>query len=84
MDNKVLIKLLIPELNTSYDVFIPINIRIGTAIKLLNEILKELIGGDFIDNNSRCFYNSEDASKYSINSLIRDTNIRNGSVVVFA
>ena len=40
MSNKVLVHLLLPEIDEAYDVFIPINIRIGTVIKLINKSLK--------------------------------------------
>ena len=42
MKNKVLVHLLIPEIDQEYDVFIPINVRIGTVIELLNKSLMEL------------------------------------------
>ena len=45
MNNKVLVHLLLPEIDDSFDVFVPINIRIGTVVNLINKSIKELSGG---------------------------------------
>jgi hypothetical protein len=83
MNNKVLVKLIIPEIDGEYDVFIPINLRIGTIIKLLNESLKELNQGMFSVDDKKMLYNRDNAEPYNFNDLVRNTNIRNGSVVIF-
>lgn len=83
MNNKVLVHLLIPEIDQEYDLYIPINIRIGTVIKLLNTSLSELSKGIFEEKKGRCLYNTEDSSIYEVNKLVRETNIRNASVIVF-
>ena len=83
MNNKVLVKVLIPEIDEVYDVFIPINIRVGMVIKLLNESLTEVSNGLYVVKNNRKIYNVEDANPYPFNKLIRETNIRNGSTIVF-
>ena len=82
MENKVLVKVFIPEFDLTYDIFFPINLRIGNITELLNSSLTELIGYPFSDK-TRCIYNNIDGSKYNINSFVRDTNIRNGTIVVF-
>ena len=83
MNNKVLIKLIIPEIDGEYDLFLPVNLRIGSVIKLLNESLKELNPEMFKIDNKKMLYNCSDATTYNINDLIRNTNIRNGSIVMF-
>ena len=83
MNNKVLVHLLLPEIDESYDIFIPINIRIGTVIKLLNKSLCELTGGIYEEKNCRNLYNTDNSSIYDVNLLVRETNIKNGSTVVF-
>ena len=82
MDDKVLVKVLIPEFDLSYDIFIPINLRIGNVIELLNKALTELISYPFSDK-TRWIYNNIDGSRYNINSFVRESNIRNGSIIVF-
>ncbi len=83
MKNKVLVKVLIPEIDEKYDIFVPINIRIGTLIQLLNNSLTDVTGGLYVKKDNRNIYNMSDASKYSYSSLIRDTDIRNGSMIIF-
>lgn len=82
MKNKVLVHLLIPEIDENYDIFVPINIRIGTVIKLLNKSLEEMTNGVYQVKKNRKLYNTEDSSQYDINSLVRETNIRNGVTVI--
>ena len=83
MKKKVLVHILIPEIDQEYDVFIPINIRIGTVIELLNKSLMELTNGIYQPRNNRNLYNLEDSGIYQINDLVRQTNIRNGVSIVF-
>jgi hypothetical protein len=37
MKNKVIVKILVPEIYESYDVYLPINKKIGNIIELLNK-----------------------------------------------
>ena len=77
MKNKVLVHLLIPEIDQEYDVFI------RTVIELLNKSLMELTNGIYQPRNNRNLYNLEDSGIYQINDLVRQTNIRNGVSIVF-
>ena len=83
MNNKILVKILVPEIDEVYDVFIPINIRIGMVIKLLNDSLTEVSTGLYVVKNNRKIYNVVDANPYPFNKLVRETNIRNGSTIIF-
>lgn len=83
MKNKVLIKLLVPEIDAEYDIFVPINIRIGTLIFLINSSLNEVSNGLYDPKNSRELYSVDDGSAYTKDLLIRETNIRNGSKIIF-
>ena len=42
MNNKVLIQLIVPEIEEKYDLFIPINRRVGTVINLISKAIFEL------------------------------------------
>ena len=83
MNNKILIRLIVPEVDECYDIFIPINVRVGTIINLINKTLMELTNGGFEQNNKRKLYNVDNSSAYDINDLVRNTNIRNASNVIF-
>ena len=41
-ENKVLVKIVVPELDKSYDVLVPINRKIGNIIELLNKSISDM------------------------------------------
>ena len=82
MKNKILIDLIVPEIEQKYNIYIPINKRIGNIIILLNKAVTELSNGIYEGNEKTALYNKSTNEKYSINALVRETNIRNGSVLV--
>ena len=46
MDNKVLVKLSVPEAGKSFDVYLPVNRKMGNIIVLLNKAVNELSNGE--------------------------------------
>lgn len=82
MKNKVLVELVVPDIDEIYNVYLPINRRIGNIVELLKKAIYELTNGVYNENTNCSLYNVETGEKYTINSLLRDTNIRNGSRVV--
>lgn len=79
---KVLVELVIPTIDEKYDIYFPINRRIGNIIVLLNKALFEKTNGIYVGNDRTMLYDSATGVSYDVNSLVRDTNIRNGSVIV--
>ncbi len=82
MQNKVLIKLLIPEIDEEYDLFLPINKKIGNIIDLLNKAITEISNGAYIGNNYTELINSTTGEQYPINVLVKNTSIRNNTKLV--
>ncbi len=82
MKNKVLIKLIVPDLEESYDLFIPLNKSIGNIIVLIDKTLHNLNSDLSINFNNCCLYNSETALPYDPSQIIRETNIRNASEII--
>lgn len=82
MNNKVLVELLVPSLDERYNVYFPINRRVGNIIELLNKALAEKTDGVYRGNEKTMLYDSNSGNVYDVNSLIRNTNIRNGSIVI--
>lgn len=80
MNNKVLVELLVPEINKKFSVFLPINKRIGNIIILLNKAINEIDENHIKNNNS--LYNRETGQKYDINVLLFNSDIRNGMALV--
>lgn len=82
MKNKVLVELVVPDIDEVYNVYLPVNRRIGNIIELLCKAIDELTNGVYSENSKINLYNSSTGEKYSLNSLLRETDIRNGSRIV--
>lgn len=82
MDNKVLVTLYVPYLDSRYDMYIPVNKRIHVIIDLIKKSLFELSEGTFNLTNKYEIYNYETGMTYNMNDLVRDTDIRNNSNLI--
>jgi uncharacterized ubiquitin-like protein YukD len=81
MENKVLIKLLIPEINNSYDLFIPVNEIIWKVIKLIIKAVSDLSGA--LDAEKDYILINKDTGKiYRNNEIIIETEIRYGTELI--
>ena len=59
MKNKVLVEVIVPEIEAVYDIYLPINKRIGNIIMLLNKTVSELTNGCFVGTNYTALYNKD-------------------------
>ena len=82
MKNKVLVNLIIPEIDKQFDVYLPVNKKIGNIIELLNKAINELTDGEFIISKCNKLYNMKTQEKYKSDILLANTNIRNGTQLV--
>ena len=82
MNDKVNVKIIVPEINQSYDFFLPINKKIGTIITLLNKGINELSNGDFPISDTNKLYNCDTLQAYERNLLLFNSDIRNGTKLV--
>lgn len=82
MKNKVLVKIIVPDIEQNYDLLIPLNKTIGNLIFLLSKSIKELSGDNTIDFSTACLYNSSTSLSYDPSKIVRETNIRNGSILL--
>lgn len=82
MKNKILIELIVPDITETYNIYIPINRKIGNLIELLNKSISELTDNNYIGSEKTNLYNRITGEKYHFNSLIRETDIRNGSSLI--
>ena len=80
--NKILIELSVPSIEKSYDIFIPINKKIGTMKKLIEESLVELSEEAYIIKEDTNLYSQETGKIYDVNTSIKDTDLKNGSRVI--
>ena len=80
--NKILICLYIPLIEKSYDLFIPINKKIGTVKRLIEEGLVELTDNSYIIKENTNFYSKDTGDIYDVNLAVRDTDLKNGAKVI--
>lgn len=82
MNNKVLIQLIVPEIDETYDIYIPINKSIGEIMTLLTKAIFEYTNGIYRSSLETSLYDSVTGNRYSNESIVFDTNIRNGSKII--
>jgi len=82
MNNKILVSLEIPLIETKYDLFIPINKKVGTIKSLIENSLMELTDNAYSPRQDTNFYSKETGEIYDVNKTVRDTDLKNGSRVI--
>lgn len=83
MKNKVLVKIIFPETEDEFDVFIPVNEYVWKVNKLITKTICDLVGIEFnLKTTDYVFFNKTDGTIYKSNDLVINTNIRNGTELV--
>ena len=82
MNNKILIRLYIPLIEEEYDIFIPINKRVGTIKQLLEKCISEQNDNGYVLAEDTNLYSKETGEVYDVQLLVKDTDLKNGSRVV--
>ena len=82
MINKVLIKLYVPELDYTFDIFIPVNEVIWKIKKLILKSVFDLTGGSIDINKEYVLINKNTSKYYDNNSIVINTDIRNASELI--
>lgn len=82
MEYKVLIRLYVPEIEQNYEVYIPINKTISQVLVLLNKLVNNVSGETYPIKNDLKLYNRRTFEQYQLDSVIRNTNIKNGTELV--
>ena len=74
MNNKMLVIIYVPLLDEEYDIFIPINKKVGTIKKYFIENVDGLN-----NNDSHMLINEEDNKEIDNNVYIKNSGIKNGA-----
>lgn len=82
MNNKVLIKLIMPEFDLSYDLFIPVNEVIWKLKRLIIKSIQDLSGICLNNIDEAIFINKANSRIYNNNEIIINTDIRNGTELI--
>ena len=81
MNNKLLISVEIPSIEEEYDLFIPINRKIGTIKKVIIESISQL-QGDSYKEREYIFFDVDTGVKYRNNIYVKDSGIKNGARIM--
>ncbi len=82
MNNKVLIKVLFPEMDSEFDVFIPVNEQVWKINRMVTKSVFDLCGLTGIDSQEYLYMNKLSGKVYNNNDIIIHTDIRNGTELV--
>ena len=82
MKNKILVQVIVPDIEEEYNVFIPVNKKVGSVAILLSKAIQEMTNNIFMENNANGIYNSDTGELLSPDLMIRETSIKNGSRVI--
>lgn len=81
MENKVLIKLIVPELEMDFDLFIPVNEVIWKVKKMIAKSVSDITNINFIAENYS-LVNKDNSKIYQNNDIVIDTDIRNATELI--
>lgn len=79
--NKLLISIEVPSIEQNYDLFIPINKKMGTIKKYVIKSIHELSGGILLEKQYS-FFDIDTGIKYQNNVYVRDSGIKNGARII--
>ncbi len=82
MDYKILITLFVPEIEKSFELYIPVNKTVSFVIKLLNSIVRENMYDNYPIKEVIHLCNRRTGEFYKNDSYVRETDIRNGTQLV--
>ena len=83
MEDKILVTLVVPMIEKKYEVFLPSNKKIGEIITLLSKGLTDVSNGYYIITNKEKLYNRVTGKEYNNNQILKNTDIIQGSWLVF-
>ncbi len=80
--DKVLVVVTLPLLEVEYDIFVPINKKVGTIKKLIIDTIFELSDGVLNHSDNFKLYNKETGKILENDSFVKDENINNGTRLI--
>ena len=79
MNNKILITVNVPLLSKSYDLFIPINKKVGTIRKYCIDVINELSDNSLVNIDKLNLYDKDGCIVYDLNVYVKGSVIVNGT-----
>lgn len=82
MNEKLLITIEVPLLNESFDIFIPINKKIGTIKNYCLEVIQNITNNSITNPDTLRLYDKENSSIYDLNIYVKNSDIKNGTTLL--
>ena len=82
MENKVLIKLIMLDMDECFDIFIPVNEIIWKIKKLIIKSISDITNISLDINNEYILINKDNSKIYDNNEIVINTDIRNGTELI--
>ena len=82
MENKVLIEIICPILEKSYEIFVPVGKKIGTVIQLIIKSINELSEDNFPQDKEASLYCQATGEKYCKSITVKEAKIVNGTKII--
>jgi len=79
MKNKVLIKVIVPELESTYDIFIPVNEYIWRIKALIIKAISDINGNVLAQSDNYSLLDKSTSTIYQNDQIVLNTDIRNAS-----
>lgn len=82
MENKVLVKIYVPMLDESYDIFLPVNDYVWKINKYIVKLISDLSSGVLPINKNYIIANIDTGTIYDNNTIVINTDIRNSTKLI--
>ena len=82
MKNKILVKLIVPELDNVFDIFIPVNEVVWKIERLIIKSVSELSMGALDNSLKFVLINKLTGKQYNKNEIVINTDIRNATELI--
>ena len=77
-----MVEVYVPELDVSYDLFIPANKKVGNVVLLLVKAINELSEGAYPVSVNHALMNSDTCMIYDLDLNMKDAAILNGTKLI--
>ena len=82
MENKILVKLIVPELDSEFDVFIPVNELIWRVKSIFIKCVSDISNISLDSERMYVLINKDNNTVYTNNEIVINTDIRNGTELI--
>ncbi len=80
--NKILIEVYVPSIEKEYDIFVPVNKRIGTIKEIIEKGIIDLTDQVYKTSDATNLYSKDTGNIYDVNIKLIDTDLKNGSRII--